>query len=153
MCLHRTSIWSCKTNHDLKTLKYPVRASPETHAVYLRARQNILTRVALDEVCKRKFDGTIPAPLIEVRGKSGIARELTVLTLALKELWFPSLGNQKPISLHVEHCRAILYLEDIVRWDRAGVYRELPPNGSQYWVDRHHYHTLYIVDTDRVGNQ
>ena len=138
--------------HDFKTLKSLVLASPTMHAIYVNARHKILNRVTYNEMRLREVDITTPANLIEVRVKPGTVTELETLRLALKELWSQPSISQKPILLEVNKCKALLRLEEIVRWDYdydryyGPVLRAPPPDESDYWVKNGRYHAMYIAE-------
>lgn len=55
--------------------------------------------------------------LIEVRAKPDSSNEVDSFRLTLKELWSRLSVSQGPIFLETDQYKALLRLEEIVRWD------------------------------------
>ena len=90
------------------------------HAVYLTARQKILNRVTFDEMRQRDIDITTPCPVVDVRGKTGIGSNINILRGVLRRLWDPqstATGVREPALLGIDQCKALLRLEEIIRWN------------------------------------
>ena len=89
------------------------------HAVYLTARHKMLNQVTFDEMRQRDIDIVIPSPLLEVRGEIGISSNLCTLRAVLRKLWYPRIivtDVQEPALLEMNKCKALLRVEEILRW-------------------------------------
>lgn len=145
--------------HDFKSLKSLVHASPAMHPIYFTARQKILNQVTFDEMRRRGIDIATASPLIEVCGEMGYSNDLGTLRAVLRKLWYSHIittNFQGPVLLEIDECKALLRVEEIIRWDDDDSMMWLLPDEDfpsecddwNYWPaddqdDRHH---LILVD-------
>ena len=117
---------------DVKSLKSLVHASPTMHAVYIQARERIITRVTLNEMRGKNFDLT-PTHLIEMRlshkvGLPSLTRKWDVIRMTFQSLHdqMRDPNSSKSLCLEVDQCIALRRIQDMVGvYHTSGYHRNI----------------------------
>ncbi|KAL8784478.1 MAG: hypothetical protein Q9195_009025 [Heterodermia aff. obscurata] len=115
---------------DIKTLHAITHASPAYHTVYLRFREELLTKATLKLLKCRGIDLSEPRDFLQIsifpaKGKLGVSARLKTLRDAIQALYdqFNSLKNDHRrfkngyVKIRPEHCHALRSLSMVIGWD------------------------------------
>lgn len=101
---------------DLKTFQNLVHASPSYHAVYLTARKQILTTMALRQLAVRAIDFFQPSSRLEVYVKGGPPGIAKTVKSAIESCIQRHQKGEHKKALSIEHCVALLSIQHARFW-------------------------------------